>query len=278
MPFTPTSPRISYRLHGSHGPPVLLLMGLGMRGLVWRPQVEGLRDDHRVVTVDNRGIGDSEPVPGRWTMKDMADDAVRVLDALGWESAHVVGVSMGGMYAQELALAAPDRVRSLALIATHAGGPLRFVPPGEGLRGFLGTNFLPGDRRFGALASLLYPNDFLRMVDRDALVSRMGDQLGTRAEGRIRLQQMYAVARHDTRDRLHRLGAIPTLVVSGGRDALVAPRLQRHLAASIPGAEHVHFDQAGHGLIFQCAHALNRQLRRHFATNEPISPPVRVHA
>jgi len=278
VPFTPTSPRISYRLYGSHGPPVLLLMGLGMRGVVWRPQFEGLRDDHRLVTIDNRGIGDSEAVPGRWTMKDMADDAIRVLDALGWESAHVVGVSMGGMYAQELALAVPGRVRSLTLIATHAGGPFRFVPPGEGIRGFLGTNFLPGDRRFGALASLLYPNDFLRMVDRDALLARMADQLGTRADGNIRLQQLSAVAGHDTRDRLHRLGALSTLVVTAGRDALVAPRLQRHLAASIPGAEHLCFDKAGHGLIFQCARALNRQLRRHFEKNEPILPPVRIHA
>jgi len=257
---------------------VLLLMGLGMRGLVWRPQVEGLKDDHRLVTIDNRGIGDSEAVPGRWTMRDMADDAVRVLDALGWASAHVVGVSMGGMYAQELALAVPDRLRSLTLIATHAGGPFRFVPPGEGIRGFLGTNFLPAGRRFGALASLLYPNDFLRMVDRDAIEARMADQLGTRADGDVRLQQLFAVAGHDTRGRLHRLGSIPTLVVSAGRDALVSPRLQRHLAASIPGARHVHFDQAGHGLIFQCAKALDRQLRRHFLENEPILPPVRIHA
>ena len=126
MPFTPTAPRIAYTIHGTSGPPVLLVMGLGMRGVVWRPQVEVLERDHRLLTFDNRGIGESDDAPGPWRIPDMAEDALRVLDAARFSSAHVVGVSMGGMIAQELALRAPRRVRSLTLIVTPppgAGGP-----------------------------------------------------------------------------------------------------------------------------------------------------------
>lgn len=277
MPTTTTSPRLAYRFHGTAGPPVLLIMGLGMRGLVWRPQIDGLAKDHRLLTYDNRGIGESDEVPGRWTMRDMAADAERVLDAAGWDTAHVVGVSMGGMVAQELALATPGRLRSLTLIATHAGGPRAWVPSVEGLRGFLGTNLLPEDQRVEALARLLYPSDFLRAVDREALRQRMSDQLGGRAASSTRQRQLLAVMRHDTRARLAALD-VPTLVVTSERDALVVPSRQHELARRIPRARHVRFDRAGHGVIFQCAPVLNGHIRRHVARHEPILPHVRVHA
>lgn len=277
MPTTTTSPRIAYRLHGTSGPPVLMIMGLGMRGLVWRPQIDGLAKDHRLLTFDNRGIGDSDDVPGRWSMRDLAADAERLLDAVGWDDAHVVGVSMGGMIAQELALAAPGRLRSLTLIATHAGGPGAFLPSFAGVRGFLGTNLLPEDRRVEALARLLYPGDFLRAVDRDALRQRMRDQLGGRAASSTRQRQVHAVMRHDTRARLAAL-TVPTLVVTAERDALVVPARQRDLARRIPNARHVSFDRAGHGVIFQCAPVLNGHIRRHVAKHEPALPHARVHA
>ncbi|MCA9606673.1 MAG: alpha/beta hydrolase [Myxococcales bacterium] len=277
MPTTTTSPRIAYRLHGTQGPPVLMIMGLGMRGVVWRPQIDGLAKDHRLVTFDNRGIGESEDVGGRWTMRDMAADAERLLDTLGWDTAHVVGVSMGGMIAQELALAAPGRLRSLTLIATHAGGPGAFLPSFAGVRGFLGTNLLPEDQRVNALAGLLYPADFLRSVDREALRQRMADQLGGRAASSTRKKQVWAVMHHDTRARLAKLD-VPTLVVTSEKDALVLPARQHDLVRRIPRARHVRFDRAGHGVIFQCAPVLNGHVRRHVAKHEPILPHVRVHA
>lgn len=261
------APRLAYRLHGDRGPRVLLIMGLGMRGVAWRPQVEGLGATHRLITFDNRGIGDSEDAPGAWTMRDMAADAERVLDAAGWEDAHVVGVSMGGMIAQELVLAAPERARSLTLIATHAGGPTTFLPPIAGVRGFLEVNLLPPEQRFAALAYLLYPADFLRVVDRGALEQRMKDQLGDRASAEVRRRQLRAVMRHDTRDRLASLRA-PTLVISPGRDALVRPSACRALARQIEGARLVELDQAGHGVIFQCARVVNGHLERHIEANE----------
>jgi pimeloyl-ACP methyl ester carboxylesterase len=264
---TPDAPRIAWELHGRSGPPVVLLMGMGMRGRVWRPQVERLAGDHRLITFDNRGVGDSEDAPGAWSMKDMAGDVLRVMDAAGWERAHVAGVSMGGMVAQELALAAPERLRSLALIATHAGGPSAKLPPWRGLRGFLQVNLLPPEERLHALAYLLYPPEYLRQADREAMVERMREQLGARPPGAVRLKQLLAVMRHDTRVRLGRL-RVPTLVIRSGEDALVSPREQSRLAARIAHAEVVSFERAGHGLIFQCADSLAARLRAWFARHE----------
>ncbi len=264
---TDGAPRIAFWRHGERGPRVLLIMGLGMRGLAWRPQVEGLAPTHRLLTFDNRGIGESDDGPRGLSMALMADDARRVLDAAGWDDAHVVGVSMGGMIAQELAIRAPARVRSLSLIATHAGGPITWRPPLTGLRGFLEVNLLPPEQRFAALAYLLYPADFLRVVDRAQIVQRMRDQLGGRASATARRRQLAAVMRHDTRARLASVTA-PGLVICAGRDALVRPAACRALGRQLPGARLVELDQAGHGVTFQCARVVNGHLARHIARAE----------
>lgn len=273
---TDGSPRIAFTRHGDRGPRVLMIMGMGMRGRVWRPQVEELSRDHRLVTFDNRGVGDSEEAPGAWGMKDMAGDALRVMDAAGWDRAHVVGVSMGGMIAQELALAAPSRVTSLTLIATHAGGPSSRVPPLRGVRGFLQVNLLPPEERHHALAYLLYPADYLRVADRGAMARRMEEQLGSRPSPRTRLGQLRAVMTHDTRSRLASL-RMPVQTIRAGRDGLVSPREQARLASLVPGDDDVLYDFAGHGLIFQCARAINARLRRWFAAHETASVSMSSH-
>jgi len=254
-----------------------MVMGLGMHGLVWAPQIQGLSSSHRLLTFDNRGVGASETAQGEWCMADMAADALRVLDSAGWDSAHIVGVSMGGMIAQEIALSAPGRVRSLTLIATHAGGRTGWLPPFAGIIRFLEVNLLPAEERFGALSRLLYPADFLRVVDKDVLRSRMADQLGARVSAATRNKQLRAVMRHDTRSRLADLD-LPALVVTSGQDGLVDPRRQLDLLVRIPGARHVSFERAGHGVIFQCAQVLNGHITRHVGEAEPILPAIQVHA
>lgn len=267
MPLTPTTPRIAYSVHGDSGPPVLLIMGFGMRGRVWRLQVEAFQRNHRVVTFDNRGIGDSEGAPGPWRMRDLASDALRVLDALGWPSAHVVGASMGGMIAQEVALHAPDRLRSLGLLVTHAGGPSARPPLARSLRSLVGGRLLPPERRLHPIGHLLYPRRFVRSTDREALAARMAEQTGARVPPSTWRKQFGAISKHDTRARLPRLET-PTLVVSAARDALVDPRESERLARYLPRAELLRFEEAGHGILYQCAETLNRRLLGHIARHD----------
>ena len=108
-------------------------MGFGMPGAVWGPQVDDLQADHRCCYYDHLGVGDSDRGPFLRTIPSMAEDAVRIMDDLSWDRAHVVGVSMGGMIAQELALGFGDRCRSLTLVATHGGAPIASLPTARGM-------------------------------------------------------------------------------------------------------------------------------------------------
>lgn len=263
--LTETRPRLAWDLHGEQGPPVLLVMGFAMRGLVWRPQLDLLPLHHRVITYDHRGIGRSESAGRLWTMQLLAADARRVLDAAGWESAHVVGVSMGGMVAQELALRHPERVRSLTLVVTHGGGAAAWRPSREGLSALSATLAGPVAGRVEALERLLYPAEYLASVDRVAFRASLGDRTGYKPPRRTLVGQLGAIVRHHTVPRLPRI-AVPTLVVRAGRDILVDPAHSHTLAERIPGAELLDFPDAGHGVIHQCRDPLNERLLAHFAS------------
>lgn len=245
----------------------MLVMGLGMQGKVWQPQVDDLSRDHRVATFDNRGIGKSDPFTGTPKVRDFASDARRVADAVGFETFHVVGVSLGGMIAQELALLESARVRSLTLIATHAGGPLGLVPEPRGLLAFARSFVGPREGRIRALQELLYPAAFLAKVDKAKLDERMKLQLGDRARPRTVLGQLFAVARHDTRERLRALRT-PTLILRPDLDILVRPSHSDLLASRIPNARLERVSEAGHGITFQSASLVSRLIREHVRAND----------
>ncbi|MEM9072811.1 MAG: alpha/beta hydrolase [Myxococcota bacterium] len=271
---TPGSPRIRFWRAGNQGPRVLLVMGFGMRGDLWRPQIEGLKDQHQVAWLDNRGIGESETGSRRsWTMRDMAEDVFRVMDALDWPSAHLVGVSMGGMIVQETTLLDQRRVQTLSLIATHEGGVGGWFPTPEGFRRFLQVNLLPDERRFEALQRLLYPASYLETCDRAQLQERMQAQVGRRAERSTLLAQLGAVLRHRTGPRLGQV-RVPTLVVKPEQDILIHPRHSDRLRRRIPHARMLELPGAGHGAVFQCRDEINDELRRHFQEGESIAPPT----
>lgn len=267
MQSTTSEPRIAFESAGSAGPRILMVMGFGMRGGVWFPQVQDLRRDHALLWFDNRGIGESEPSPPRFAMADLAADALRVADELRWADFHVVGVSLGGMVAQELALLAPQRVRSLTLIATHAGGPLGILPTPRGAYHWINAAFGRQAGRVEHLTRLLYPASFLATVDPEQLRRRMQLQVGKRPPTRTALLQLLAVIRHDTRARLSSLRP-PTLVIKPTGDLLVRPFHSDRLHAAIPGARLVAIDDAGHGLTFHAAAAVNAAIREHVARHE----------
>ncbi|HUQ22025.1 MAG TPA: alpha/beta hydrolase, partial [Gaiellaceae bacterium] len=120
--------KIAWERHGE-GPPLLLIHGLGYARWGWEPVVEALARSFDVLLFDNRGVGASDAPPGPYTAAEMAGDAVQVLDEAGVERAHVVGTSLGGMVAQELALGHPDRVGRLVLACTSPGGTKAFPTP-----------------------------------------------------------------------------------------------------------------------------------------------------
>ncbi len=137
---------LDYERSGS-GPPLLLIMGMSGTALHWgEPFLDALRRDFELITYDHRGVGASSRLEGAITIGEMAEDALGLLDALELDSAHVLGISMGGMVAQELALAHPERVRTLALGCTYCGGEGGIATPPEVLRR-LTEAMMSGDRQ-----------------------------------------------------------------------------------------------------------------------------------
>jgi 3-oxoadipate enol-lactonase len=258
---------ISYS-HVGEGPRILLIIGFSMRADIWRPQIEALAKHHHVAWYDNRGIAESDCGDEKWpTMTDFAKDGIRVLDALGWDNrVHIVGVSMGGMIAQELVLQAPQRCTSLTLIATHSGGSvLTALPPIPGIFRFLGSFWMPKALRVQSIRGILYPPDYLKTMDQEALARRIRLQLGRPAPKRIMLRQVRAVMMFDTTSQLASLD-LPTLIIRPGKDILVSPRHSDRLAELLPNSSMLQIPEAGHGVIFQCADVLNRAIEQHIAS------------
>lgn len=263
---------IAYELSGS-GTPVLLIHGVGVAGCGWQPQVDGLSADHALLSFDNRGLGRSQPCRGPITIEAMAGDAIALLDAAGWDSAHIVGHSMGGLIAQQLAVQAPARVRSLSLLCTFFRGAeaARITPwvLWMTLRTRIGSR--PARRR--AFLEMLYPKAFLRTANLDELAASTGAILGRdlAEQPSVLMKQVRAMAAHDLVHELHELAPIPTLVVSARHDPIAKPVFGRRLAHRIPGAVYEEIADASHGWPLQAPAQTNTRLRAFFYAAESLS-------
>jgi pimeloyl-ACP methyl ester carboxylesterase len=169
------------------------------------------------------------------------------------------------MIAQEIALSWTPRVRSLSLIATHAGGLRNILPPPRSLFMFLRAFLGPRDARARVLERLIFPDEYLRTIDVAPLRAAMRDQVVGAAPTRDRLRQIAAILGHRAADRLHALAGTPTLIVKASRDRLVRPREHHRLHELIPNSRLVEFTDAGHAILHQCAGPLNDTLLEHFA-------------
>jgi pimeloyl-ACP methyl ester carboxylesterase len=269
-------------------PVVLLIMGLGMQLVAWPPAfVQALQDEgFRVVRFDNRDIGLSQhldhlgmpnllwesmkhrmglPVRAPYSLQDMAADSLGVLDALGIERAHIVGVSMGGMIAQRVALTAPQRVLSLASIMSSSGARHLPGPKPEVLRVFLGRPEGSGEdaivnhyiRLFQVIGSPAFPLDEAALRERVLIATRRSfHPAGT-------VRQMTAVAADSRRaDELPRIQA-PTLVVHGKSDPLVPVACGHDTARRISRSQFVAIEGMGHDLPPQVVQMLLKVLVPH---------------
>jgi 3-oxoadipate enol-lactonase len=235
--------KIAWERHGS-GPPLLLIHGLGYARWGWEPVLPGLAERFDVIMFDNRGIGGSDAPPGPYTVVEMAADAVQVLDEAGVERAHVVGTSLGGMIAQELALSYPERVVRLVLAGTTPGGPRAYPMPQVTVDLIAESATLEPAvalRRFveNALASGTVER-------RPEIVERILEhRLATAQEPAAWGAQAAAAVAFDAYDRLGGLIA-PTLVQSGTEDVVIDPRNSFLLGDLLPNAEAAHFPGCGH--------------------------------
>lgn len=258
--------RLAYRIRGT-GTPVLFIQGTGVHGDGWTPQVEALADHCQCLTFDNRGMGRSQPPGCPLTVAQMAEDARVVMDAAGWESAHVVGHSLGGLVAVQLALAARARVRSLALLCTFARGrdATRLTPwmLWVGLRTQLG----PRRSRRHAFLQMVLPPEEHAAVDRDALAGRLAPLFGHDLADQppVAMKQLRAMSACDLTPRLGELAGLPTLVVAAEHDRIAPPASGRAMAAAIPGARFVFLPGAAHGVPLTGADRINSLLREHLA-------------
>lgn len=258
----------AYRVAGD-GPPVLFVQGVGVHGDGWRPQTDGLAASFRCLTFDNRGIGASRGDVAPLTVARMARDALALLDAENWPSAHVVGHSLGGLIALQLAQLAPRRVRSLSLVCTFARGR----DAGASLRmAWIGARSRIGTRRMRrrAFLEIVYPPAFLRRHDRDALAAELAPLFGHDLADTpaVTGAQLAAMRGADATPHLGELAAIPALVVSGAHDPIAPPRLGRALADGMPGASFMVMQDAAHGVPIQFATETNRLLREHLHAAE----------
>jgi pimeloyl-ACP methyl ester carboxylesterase len=232
--------RIAWESRGK-GEAVLLIHGLGYARWGWEPVVEPLARRFRLLLFDNRGIGESEIPPGPYNAKAMAEDAVSVLDEAGVELAHVVGTSLGGMVAQELALGWPERVDRLVLACTTPGGADAYPLPARTLALMIEAPSLPQGvalRRF--VENALGPDARQELIDRI-----VAHRLASPPDPAGWVAQAAAGASFDAFDRLGAIEA-PTLVLHGTADGVVDARNADLLAERIPQARLELFPGTGH--------------------------------
>jgi pimeloyl-ACP methyl ester carboxylesterase len=240
MPFVENlGARIHWDEEGS-GAPLLLIMGLGWASYAWYRSRPVLSGKYRTIALDNRGVGKSDAPAGPYSIAQMAADAAAVLNAARVNAAHIFGVSMGGMIAQEFALQYPNKVRSLILGCTAAGGPQAMRAEQEALQ-VLMTRGQDPDAFAKAISRFIYDAGTLpERIEEDTAVRRKWYPPADAYFARLQ-----AIMAWEAYSRLAQISA-PTLVIHGENDRLVPPENGKLIATRIPGAKLVVIPRASH--------------------------------
>jgi len=274
MPYVKLSEiSIYFEVHGNHGSPLLMINGLGCSKTCWSSElIRLLNTQHRVIIFDNRGTGQSDKPTTPFTMSDLASDAMSILDDLRIDRAHVVGVSMGGMIAQHVALNYSARVQSLVLASTTSvwDHPEFVAPTQEVLMQFAkpASGNPAQDMRDGWWIS--YPPAFIES-HRNWLEQELQKSLALvypETPDYARELQMGAVlSSHNTYDKLSQI-TCPTLVQTGTEDVLIPPENSRILAKLIPNARLIEYSGYGHDMLGPCEEKAAQDILDFVAENE----------
>lgn len=272
--------RLHYRESGRRsGPPVLMIQGLGADKNLWNLQRLALAPWYHTIALDNRGAGRSDKPHGAYSLEQMADDAVAVLDDVGVASAHVIGASMGGVISQIMALRHRDRVRSLTLACTacrhHAWRK-------ELLADWAETAQTEGMGAMTAIAArwMIGPRSFRRLAP---AIGWMGPLALSRPAHAFVGQVAGILSLDDQLASDLSLIDVPTMVIVGNQDILTPRGDAEEIAERIPTAELVVISGAAHGLMIEHATTFNRimlgflkRAERSFSTSSEIEAPARA--
>lgn len=256
MPAVPVEDRvIAYDEVGS-GEPVVWLQGTGESRQGWIGQIAELSESYRCIATDHRDVGESSYVDSPYSPKDLADDAAAVMDALGLGAARLVGYSLGGAAAQELALARPDLVRSLVLLSTWATSDEWIKAEFRNWQSIRRHHWDDEAGFLDALGTWLWsPATYATPGLVEGLhTMMMSEEPAQRPDGWIR--QCDADIAHDAAARLGGIG-VPVLVIVGNDDICTPPRYARELCSLIPNAELVTVPDAGHGAVGEKINEVN---------------------
>jgi 3-oxoadipate enol-lactonase len=245
--------RLYYEVHGE-GEPLLCVAGLTCDTLVWIPQIQAFATAHKTVIFDNRDVGQSSMAEPGYEIADMARDALALADHLELDTFHLVGVSMGGMIAQEMAVQAPERVRTLTLSVTIPAGGAYARRTAEVWSARVAQ--ISQEQHVDELMLLNHSEGFFDNPDmvefiRTAMLNNPHPQ-----PPEAFARQLAACARHDTRDRLGSL-TMPVHVIGGEYDVLLPVWKSREVAELIPGSKLTLLPGAPHGLSIERADEFN---------------------
>ncbi len=252
---------ISYKVEGQDEP-LVMIMGIAATRIAWIFQTRAFKKRYSVVTFDNRGVGASDKPAGDYSIRMMADDTIGLMDHLGIDKAHILGVSMGGMIAQELAINYPERVLKLVLSCTFArrdesGGLAPEFPEALGFTGRYSEDEMRKVsvvRMVIALTRLAFNNPLLSATI-NALMQAQVILTGTAGL----LSQAEAILGHDSADRLQMVNA-PTLVITGTKDRIINPSSSEVIAKLIPHASLVKVDGGSHAFFIEMEGRFNREI------------------
>jgi len=259
--------QLYYEEHGV-GEPLLMIEGLGYATWMWYRQVSELSKEYRVIIFDNRGVGDSDKPDLPYTIDMMAADAAGVLQSLGIERAHILGVSMGGYIAQAFASNYPEMIHTLTLVCTSFGGPNAVPMPLSTFTAMTSVADLTPEQAILQGMSVAFGPDFWDN-NQEEIKKMVGWRLARPTPRYAWQHQFNAVVQANLEDRARHIQA-PTLIITGDADMVVPAENSQLLAKAIPGSRLVILPGSGHLPFIERAREFNQEVLT-FLKHHPLS-------